>query len=96
MEKKGVSNAKKNSWKFLILKLRTLLLMEEDCNALHKINFNGRIMPTIETSSAMLQEIIVGRRSHAAMHLALSKKLIADISNTKKLSTATTYADSTN
>lgn len=69
---------------FLAEKLRAILLLEVDFNALHKINFNSRLMPTLESSSAMTYKIIRGRRSQAATHLALSKNLIADISNTRK------------
>ena len=70
--------------------------MEADFNGLHKINFNGRIMPYLEATSSIPQEIIGGRRSQAATHLALSKKLIADASNIRKLPTATICADATN
>lgn len=44
----------------------------------------------------MPQDVIGGRRSQAATHLALSKKLISDISNTRKLPTVTMCTDATN
>ena len=65
-------------------KLRAILLLEADYNGLHKINFNGRLMPMLEATSSIPHEIIGDRRSQAATHLDLNKKLIADISNIKK------------
>ena len=59
---------------FLVEKLTVLLFLEEDFNALHKINFNVRLISSLETSTAIPQEIICDRRSQAATHLALSKK----------------------
>ena len=53
-------------------------------------------MPYLEATSSIPQEIIEGRRSQAATHLVLSKKLIADTSNIRKLPTVTTCADATN
>ena len=58
----------------LVGKLRALLLIEADYNALHKINFNGRLILSLEASSDIPQEIIGGRKSQAATHIALSKK----------------------
>ena len=55
---------------FLVEKLRALLLLEADANALHKINFNGRLMNALDTSSAIPQEIIRGRRSQDVTRLA--------------------------
>ena len=48
---------------FLVDNFRVLLLLETYFNALHKINFNGRLMNCLETSSATPQEIIGSRRS---------------------------------
>ena len=70
---------KKAPGNFLVEKLRVLLLLEAHVNALHKINFNGRLIPSFEDSSAMPQTKLGGRRSKAASHLAISKKLIEDI-----------------
>ena len=53
-------------------------------------------MPSLESSSTNYQETIGGIRSRAATHLALSKKLIADMSNTRKLPTTKTSAEATN
>ena len=44
----------------------------------------------------MPQEIIGGRRPQAVAYLALSKKIIADVSNIRKLPTVTMCADATN
>ena len=81
---------------FTVEKLRAMLFLEEDFNALHKINFNGRLMPSLEALSAFLQETIGGITSQAYAHLALSKKLISDIYNTNKLPIAMTCTDATN
>ena len=40
---------------FGVKKLRVLLFIEADHNALREINFNGRLTPSLEDSSAMLQ-----------------------------------------
>ena len=77
-------------------KLRAILLLEADFNAMHKIIFNNRLMPRIEADNAIPMEVIGGRRSQAATHLALNKKLIADIANVWKRPTATICADATN
>ena len=77
-------------------KLRAILLLEADFNALHKIIFNNRLMPKIEADNVIPMEVIGGRRSQAATHLALNKKLIADIANVRKLPSVTICADATN
>ena len=79
-----------------VQKLRAILLLEADFNAMHKIIFNNRLIPRIEADNAIPLEVIGGRRSQAATHLALDKKLIADIANVRKLPMATICADATN
>ena len=59
MENKFVYYGRKSSWIFFVEKY-------EDCNALKKISFNGRLMPSLEASSTIPQEIIGGRKSQAA------------------------------
>ena len=81
---------------YTVEKLRALLLLEVDSNGLHKINFNERLIPSLEASSSTPQDIIGVSRSQAATHLALRKTLIADISNTRKLLTVITCVDATN
>ena len=79
-----------------VQKLRAILLLEADFNAMHKIIFNNRLIPSIEAHKAIPMEVIGGRRSQAATHLALNKKLIADTANIRKLPTVTICADATN
>ena len=79
-----------------VQKLRAILLLEADFNALHKIIFNNRLIPNLEANNAIPMEVIGGRRSQAATHLALDKKLIADIANVRKLPMITICADATN
>ena len=63
-----------------------MLLLATDFNSLHKINFNGTLTPSLEDYSAMPQSTIGSRISKAYAHLALSKRVIADVSKTKKFS----------
>lgn len=79
-----------------VQKLRAILLLEADFNALHKIMFNNRLTPKLEESGMIPIEIIGGRRSQAATHLALNKKLIADIANVRKLPMIAICANATN
>ena len=53
----------KSPGNLIVEKLRALLLLKADFNGLHKINFNGRLMPCLEDTSSIPQEIIGGRRS---------------------------------
>ena len=64
-----------------VKKLRAILLLEADFNAVHKIIFNNRLIPNLEAINAIPREVIEGRRSQATTHLALDKKLISDIAN---------------
>ena len=43
-------------------KLKAILLLEADFNALNKIVFNCQALPAIEASKAILLEVIGGRR----------------------------------
>ena len=86
----------KSSGNFLVEKLRVILLFEADFKTIHKIHFNGRLMPSLDSSANIPCKIIGGIMSQAANHLALSKKLIADISNARKLPTATMCVDAAN
>ena len=71
----------KASRKTLVSKLRAILLLEADFNALYNIIFNCRMLPALERKNLMLSEIIGGRRRQSDLHVALNKKLIADIAN---------------
>ena len=55
-------------------KSRASLLLEADFNSCHKINFNGRMMTSLEDSSETPQEITRSVTSQDASHLDLSKK----------------------
>ena len=68
-----------------VQKLRAILLLEADFNAMHKIIFNNRLIPELEATDAIPPEVIGGRRTQAATHLALNKKLIAGIANVRKI-----------
>jgi len=65
----------------LVDKLQVLLLLEADYNASSKIIFNIRIIPTLEARDSILHKIVGGRRSQLAIHIAINKKLMADIAN---------------
>lgn len=79
-----------------IQKLRAILLLEADFNALHKIIFHNRLIPNLEANDAIPIEVIGGRRSQAATHLALNNKLIVDIANVQKLPIITICAGAPN
>ena len=77
-------------------KLRAILLLEADLNALHKIMFNGRVLPALEEKKLIPIETIGSRGRQSAHHVALGKKLISDIGNQIKLPMITISADATN
>ena len=79
-----------------VQKLRAILLLEADFNAIHKIIFNNRLIPTLEVANAIPMEVIGGRRAQSATHLELDKKLVADIANVRKLPMITICVDTTN
>ena len=54
-------------------KLRTILLLEADLNALYKIMFNGRVLPILEDKKLIPIEIIGGRRRQSSHYVALGK-----------------------
>ena len=51
-------------------KLRAILLLEVDFNALHKIIFNNRLVLSAEMKEGIPMEVIRGRRSQLAAYLA--------------------------
>ena len=87
---------KKAPGKILVSKLRAILLLEAGFNALYKIIFNCRILPALEREDLIPSEIMGGRRSQSTLHVALNKKLIADIDNQVKSSSIVISADATN
>ena len=96
MEKRCARNATKSSWKFLIRKVACPTIAKADFNTTRKINFSIRVVPSLEASSVILQEGIGDRKLEDATHLVLSKNIIADVSSTKKPSTAVVSTDATN
>ena len=54
---------KKAPGKILVSKLRAILLLEADFDALHKIIFNCRILLALEKENLIPKEITGGRRS---------------------------------
>ena len=58
-------------------KLRVILLLKVDFNAMQKIIFNNRLIPELEAEDAIPPEVIGGRRTQVATHLALNKNLIS-------------------
>ena len=79
-----------------VMKLKAILLLEADFNTAHKIIFNNRLIPNLEAMNVIPGKVIGGRRSQAATHLALDKKLIADIANVQKLPMISICADAMN
>ena len=65
----------------LVQKLQAILLLEADFNTINKIIFNTCAMPLMELHNKIPSEIVSYRRSQSYLHLVLSKKLIANISN---------------
>ena len=45
-----------------VSKLRAILLLEADFNALNKIVFNNRTLPSLEANGSIPYEVIGGRR----------------------------------
>ena len=67
--------------KIVVSKLRAILLLEADFNVVNKIIFNTRLILQIEDRNKIPREIVGGCYSQSAIHIAVNKKLIADISN---------------
>ena len=49
---------------FVVEKIRALLLIEENYNALHKITFKGRLLPSLEVLSSTPKDIMGGVEDH--------------------------------
>ena len=77
-------------------KLRAILLLEVDFNAMYEIIFNSRLILNIEIKAAIPIEVIGGRRIQSATHLALNEKLIANIANVRKVPTIMICVDAMN
>ena len=61
--------------KILVEKLRATLLLEAYFNALHKINFNSRMLLVLESKNLIPSEIKGGRKSPSVLHIAVNKKV---------------------
>ena len=79
-----------------VTNLRAILLLETDFNALNKIIFNNRVIPVIEASNSIPEEIIRDRRGQSFIHMALNKKLVCDIGNQLKKPMVVVSTDATN
>ena len=62
-------------------KLQAILLLEAGLNTIHKIIFNGRVLPKLEIQQSIPLEIIGRCRRQSTHHIVLSKKLISNIGN---------------
>ena len=79
-----------------VAKLRAILLLEADFNALNKIVFNTKLMPSLERTNSIPYKIIGGRRGQLLIYVALNKKLVSDIANQSKKPTVVVLADISN
>ena len=77
-------------------KLRAILLLEVDFNALNKIVFNGRVILRIKIAKTIPYEVIGRRRGQSSLHVALNKKLVCNIGNQQKKPIVVVSADATN
>ena len=86
----------KSRCKILVSKLRAILLLETELNALHKIIFNQRILIALEQHTLIPIEIVGRRKILDAIHIEINKKLKADISNQFKTLSVVISTDNTN
>ena len=77
-------------------KLRAILLLEADVNALAKIIFNTRLMPQLELNQSIPPQIIGAQRGQSAIHSALNQQFFLDICNLRCQDSAIIGADATN
>ena len=77
-------------------KLRAILLLEADINAVSKIVFNIKLMPRLESLQLIPNEIIGARRHKSAMHSALNRHFFLDLSKLRCTPCAIIGADATN
>jgi len=87
---------KKSKGNIQVEKLRAILLLKANLNAIHKMIFNSRVLPTLEKQRKIPIEIIRGWHKQLAYHITLDKKLILDISNQMKIPTITISTDAKN
>jgi hypothetical protein len=75
-----------------VSKLRAILLLEADYNFGTKLIFAKRMMSSLEEQQKVPQEQFA-RKSHAAIEVALNRRLVSDISRQSRLPTAIMGAD---
>ena len=86
----------KSTGNVYVSKLRAILLLEVDFNALNTIVFNRRALPSIKASNTIPFEVIRGRRDFSSIHVALNKKLVYNIGNQHKKSIVVVSVDASN
>ena len=62
-------------------KLRAMLLLEVNFNALNKIIFNTRILLSLEHNKLIPDEIIGRGNGQFTIQVVINKKVISDIAN---------------
>ena len=77
-------------------KLRAILLLKVNFNALNKIVFNGRAILSIKASKTIPYKVIGEKRGQSLVYMALNKKLVYDIENQLNSPTVVVSADATN
>ena len=79
-----------------VSKLRAILFLEADYNAMNKISFNTRLIPSLEEYNMIPRKIMGGRKGMLAIQVAINKKLQADIANQNKLPSIIVSANTLN
>ena len=72
---------KKKPNDILVSKLRAILLLEVDFNAINKIVFNIRLISILEAQDTIPRELIRGRCEQSTIYIVINKKLLGDITN---------------
>ena len=77
-------------------KLRAILLLEADFNAIAKILFNTRVMPLLEQNQLIPPENIGSHRNMSAVHSTLTRQFFLDTANLRCKPSVIISADATN
>ena len=64
-----------------VAKLRAILLLKANFNAIHKIIFNTRILLSLEFNKLISNKIIGSRYGQSVIQVVINKKVISDIAN---------------
>ena len=86
----------KSPSKMMVSKLRDILLLGANFNALHNVVFNHRILLALEQNNLIPMEIVDGWKIQAEIHVAINKKLMSDVSNQVKTPSVVISTDATN